>query len=82
MKHKPNNILLIDWVDSCGETGWGDTESLVCDVIECQTIGFYVAENERGITLALNRADDDRVLAYDSIMTIPKVAITRIKRIK
>ena len=75
MKQK---AYIVNWVDSASHEGWTHTHDLenvgVCDN---QTIGFYVREDNRSITLALNRALLADYAPYGGFISIPKSCISK-----
>ncbi len=68
-------IVKIEWIDSSSDTGrWTTPEEIDNDVLEVVSIGFLVKEDDRQITLALNRIAEPE--QYCQMVSIPKVAIT------
>ena len=81
MKQK---IYIIDWVDSMSDTGWkhsSQLEQVEYPIARCQTIGFFVNETKEYITLALNRDLIGGNCPYGDLISIPKVAIKRKKKL-
>lgn len=77
---KKPNIYIVDWIDSCGQNGWLDSDSCKVELSHCQTVGFFVDETKDALALALNRTTKEGHRPFGEIITIPKCAITR-KRI-
>ena len=79
---KPPIIMLIDWVDSCSDPGWQNSADCKAHLLTCQSVGFVVEETEDIICIALNRSTKKGYTPFGELMSIPKVAITRRKKIK
>lgn len=73
---KPRTLLLIHWVDSTsnGQSGspWISPEYAHCDVDPIESIGWFVEEGEKAITIAAHWSNHH----VSGNMSIPKVAIT------
>ena len=72
-------ILLIDWIDTATTNGWHGTEEANCCMN--QSVGFYVKEDKRSITIALSKAEEGFV-PYGDYITIPRVCIKKKKQMK
>lgn len=72
-------IYLIDWIDSATTSGWHSGEESAC--CRNQSVGFYVKECKKSITIALSKAEEGFV-PYGDQITIPKVCIIKKKQIK
>lgn len=73
---KKQEILLVTWVDSCGDSGWKSSDDLEVHLAHCQTVGFFVKETKKAIALALNRSTKNGFAPYGEIISIPKACIT------
>lgn len=75
-------IAYIIWVDSHSpaDSGWLKRAKIDTGPLLCYSIGIVVDESKHNITVAGHW--DEENLSYTGIMTIPKVAIKRIKKIK
>lgn len=76
-------VVMIEWVDSHRLGGWRDTNEVIEILSEpkrmnCVTCGFLIHEDKASITVALNIGNEQCADA----MTIPRVAISRIKKIR
>jgi hypothetical protein len=72
----------IRWIDSeRQEFGWtrqSDVDSL--EIREATTIGYFVDQDAKVIRVAQSKTDEEDP-QLDALMTIPKCAISNIKRI-
>lgn len=72
-------LVVIEWVDSCGSSGWhspDDFEDWDGPSL-CISIGWVMKETETGIALAPHISNiDRRDERVDGLFMIPKVAIT------
>ena len=75
-KHK---IVLIDWVDTGIVHGWLCDKDIGNSLAHCQTVGFWVKEDEGGITVAYARSDQGLIMEKKSI---PKGSIVKIKELR
>ena len=73
---------MIDWLDSAGISGWANPSSVDDAMMECQSIGFYVKETDKSITIALSKNMSGRCVPYSELVSIPKCAIKKKKQIK
>lgn len=73
--------ILIEWDDSSGGNGWVLTRDFSGGAVAmCQTCGFLYSETDSHYTVVLSVADWERDSAQlDGFITIPKVAVTRVK---
>ncbi len=70
--------IWIKWIDSALKSGWTfdvDNTSYICE-----TLGFFVKEDKKNITVALSRSNNDDSLCM--LMTIPKCAIKKRRWVK
>jgi hypothetical protein len=79
---KPPKIYLINWIDSCSQSGWATSEDCKADLSYCQSVGFLVEENKEAYCLALNRTTKEGHRPFGELITIPKVAVKSVKAIK
>jgi hypothetical protein len=75
-------IVVIDWIDSGGESGWRHTHELEINVCECRTSGFLVMEDEKAVMVALSRTTKEGFKPYCDTITIPKCSIKNIREIR
>lgn len=73
-------IRLVDWIDAAHTLGqgWVDPDEPEFDdfgISVCRCVGFVVRESDDEILLA--QSVDERHGRIDSVMAIPKVAITK-----
>jgi hypothetical protein len=79
---KSIKVLLIDWIDSCGNSGWLDSDVCKAELSQCQTVGFLVEETKDAYCVALNRTTTKGHKPYGEIISIPKVAIKKVTLLK
>lgn len=70
-------LVLIEWSDSCSMYGWHD-KGTKCGISRCVSTGIVISENRNEITLAPNMSE----VSYGDITSIPKVSITRIRKMR
>lgn len=75
--HPTPDILLVEWIDSCGSSGWRPLADIQQEPSRCQTVGWLVSENKEALTLALNRAENHDNVPFGETICIPKIAIKR-----
>lgn len=77
-------IIEISWIDSVHTNGWTFEDSARLDdkFLRHKTIGYYFKETKLGLSVIQSKSDDGEDKAnVDAIMTIPKVAVKKIKKI-
>jgi len=66
----------IVWLDACSQSGWENrNEQILPELIECQTLGFVVAENDQAIKVAQTINHDQ----YNATISIPKSQIKSVR---
>lgn len=75
---KRGTKVTISWVDSSSASGW---QSDPQQDLRCESTGYFVSQTKDSITIALNRSFDPMSIEFGQFITIPKVAVTKIKRI-
>ena len=76
-------IIEITWLDSLHTSGWTKedaAEMSPLNQMKQQSIGYFLRENKRAILIVQSKRDDGYYV--DAIMEIPKVSISKIKRLK
>lgn len=79
----------IFWVDSYRTHGWISLEEANVDEdysLDHRTIGYFVGETSRQITVCQSSKTNEDLISepetnIDAVMNIPKVAITKIRKI-
>lgn len=76
----------IDWIDSMHRGKWiyeGELHDIIQDkYMKCKTIGFFFTQTKLGVVVVQSKSDDgEEKCNVDAVMQIPKVAITKIRRI-
>lgn len=80
---KQPDILLIDWIDSCSTSGWQHSNDCKAEMLmTCQTVGFFVDETKDRLCVGLNRTTKEGFTPFGELITIPKVAIKRKRKLK
>lgn len=69
----PEQLTLIEWLDSCHTQGWYD-KGLTVQPLECVSIGFLNDETDDAVTLVMTL---DRNGRWSNSITIPKSSITK-----
>ncbi len=74
--------VVVDWVDSGSKSGWIGSDECKVEICPCQTTGYLVAKNEKGICVALSKTTEEGYKPYSDLMSIPLVSIKKIRVIK
>jgi len=78
-KLKQYNEYYVEWVDSVGTSGWEHIESLApMPTARVRTLGFLIENNKDSIIIAMSISQK----GLFSRLSIPKVAIKKVKRVK
>lgn len=89
-KFKHWEVIVLDWVDSMHSSKWRSSDEAIEDVnddswLKHHTIGFFLHESKESITViqSLGReySYDKNIRNVDGCMTIPKIAVTRVRRL-
>lgn len=80
-------LVCVDWVDSYSGEGWRPIEQIQSEseLFPCRTIGWVVSDNKHALTLINTvggHMNENVVPIGCGDITIPKVAITRLRTIK
>lgn len=81
---QPLPLVLVEWVDSHGPDGWTHLDDIHHEITPCRSAGWLYAESKETITILSHTSEieSSRHGQAQGIMTIPRVAITRIVRLK
>lgn len=82
MANKKKILLLVEWGDAWGKSGWTDFDDAVDRLhgdLGVTSVGFLVKNDKKGISLAHGFSELDTPLG---VSFIPKGMIKRTKRIK
>ena len=79
MKWNKKTFEIIEWIDSCGGSGW-HTPYEECELSRCVSIGWVTAESKSAITITSHV--DQTTNGHHGDITIPKLAITNRKKVK
>jgi len=73
----------VEWIDSCGDSGWvGASEVGLYNVSSNRTAGYLVSRDGHQVKVAQSRCTTPGVKPWGSIISIPVVAVRRIKRLR
>jgi len=85
----PPKLVLVEWIDSNSPSPqeWQDTDEFLesrTETLGCRTVGFLMFEAEDRIGLASSMAlrDDSQPAQVSGTIIIPKVAITKMRKLK
>lgn len=69
----------VRWVDSATSAGWQVSKREIYAPVECETVGFVIADDKESISISATIAD----VAHDTVdvITIPKCAIRKIEKL-
>ena len=76
---KIGSLVHIFWADSTLENRWSNVDGMVSGVDDCESIGWLVRDATDFITISGHRSN--KTDSWAGIMTIPRIAIKKIKRI-
>lgn len=79
-QRKGSRILYVMWNDSCYLSGQISRSEALSDGIVMQTVGFYVGETDKAITVSQDYIGENKDVRH--ITTIPKVNIIRKRWLK
>lgn len=71
-------IHVVQWLDAVCEIGWID-EPLELSPAPCTSVGFIVRHDEKAVTLAQTKADDEQSC---NLICIPMGMVISIKEVK
>ena len=73
-------MVYVEWMDSFGRSGWAPLESLRAErPSKVVSVGFVLRENDEAVLIVQSLSDHDN---GDNSIVIPKVAITKMRRVK
>ena len=78
-------LVHVWWVDSCTMNGWRHLSEMPdADMTtHCETVGWLLKKNDKELVVGGSVGDLDMPNAQaNSIMVIPRVAVTKMRRIK
>lgn len=76
---KRNKMVLIDWKDTGVTHGWLCPDHSENSIAHCQSIGFWIDEDEEGVTISFAISDQGLVMEKK---TIAKGCIKSIKELR
>ena len=72
-------ILLIEWVDSFSEGGWGKIDHFNLGTPICKSIGFVMKNDKDVISISQSHSEFEN---FGDVISIPKRCILKTKVIK
>lgn len=85
MKKKALKVISVDWIDSSSNGGWMPMKDRAYPLnLKCSTIGYLIHEDRESVRVSSSIAfdNDEAADSFNAAITIPRVAITRIRRLK
>ena len=76
---KQGDMVLIDWLDTSVINGWQDACNTPNHPALCHSVGFWIDEDEEGVTVSFSRSDQGLVMEKK---TIPKGCVKSIKKLR
>lgn len=75
-------LVEVEWIDSAFHRGWSDadTKRKEMSYSVCRTAGFLIARDKKCLKLAMNSGDNHQ--SFGDGITIPTVAVKRVRRLK
>ena len=78
------NVVLVEWIDSCGHDNWvssSEIRALGKEPYTIQSVGWLVEKTQHATTLVPHRGEENAEGLYmgRGAVAIPNVAIVRIK---
>lgn len=67
--------VMVDWIDSVSQSGWGEYAGAD---LRCTSVGFLIKNDKDVVVLALN----DNAYQSGQYITIPKIAVKKIRRLR
>ncbi len=80
----PLPLVLVEWVDSHGSGSWMHQEDINPEPMLCLSAGWLYAESATGVVILphISAPEENTTPQVNGHMVIPRVAITRIVRLK
>lgn len=70
-------ILMVQWIDSCGNGSWAEAADIDGIPAICNTVGYFVKQTDGGITISHSTHHDDGTEEYMGHITIPWCCIEK-----
>lgn len=75
---KQFEIVLIEWLDTCSDSGWQEITNLKdLNVLHIFTVGYLIEQDEKQVKVARDISDSKPVI--DAPVAIPRACIKSIK---
>lgn len=78
-KARLGDLVVVDWVDSCSNSGWRTKDEAAFPVSECRTVGWLLKRTNEKICLHGEESDLDAVGMRE---TIPAGCVRRIRVVR
>lgn len=73
-------LVVVDWIDSCGENGWRNQQTLSStSPARCQTSGYLAHSDRKHMILCRSRGMDAEILPWEGPLSIPREAVTGVR---
>ena len=79
-KYNPYDILLVQWDDAAGCSGWNKNEERLLEPHHVNTVGMYLRQNKGRLLLCMNHAWEE--VNHGDYMSIPRGMIRNIEVLK
>jgi len=73
-------LVEVEWVDSASTDGWHAHPPE--GVLTCWSCGYLVSKDKSTIVLALNCSEEQSNNSFGNFMSIPTVAVVKIRKLK
>jgi len=72
--------VVVDWIDSVGQGHWGEYDEKTD--MRCTSVGFLLKKDKTRIVLAMNKSHQGATPGYGHYMTIPALAVKKIRKLR
>lgn len=75
-------LVEVEWIDSAFHRGWSsaDEKRREMSYSVCRTAGYLIGRDKQSVKIAMNMAD--KSASFGDGITIPTVAVKRVRRLK
>jgi len=86
---KQSQLIKIEWIDANNDTTWRDLDEALFEINKTEnahsvSVGFFIKETDKFISIAQSMVvgEDDKIEQVSEVMSIPKVCIKKVKKLK
>ena len=79
---KHHSMVLVSWIDSQATRGWQHFEKADQRPSRCESVGYLLSKTKESVVLAQSRTLDRDALPWGELLTIPRGAVRRIRRLE